>query len=108
MISGVEPPEPTGPEDRQAYLEEQIQRQKRGETIDVEWVKAELDRVRRQQVATLASTQRNLRWLVIGAAIVLGVLWIKSGGLSRDGGLFTLGLILIGLLAAWGLGRRRK
>jgi hypothetical protein len=108
MISGVEPPEPTGPEDRQAYLEEQIQRQKRGETIDVEWVKAELDRVRRQQASTLASTQRNLRWLVIGAAILLGILWIKNGGLSRDGGLLTLGLILIGLLAAWGLGRRRK
>jgi hypothetical protein len=108
MITVVETPEPTSPEDRQAYLEEQIQRQKRGETIDVEWVKAELDRVRRQQTATLASTQRNLRWLVIGAALVLGVLWIKNGGLSRDCGLLMLGLILIGLLAAWGLGRRRK
>ena len=108
MITGVETPEPTGPEDRQAYLEEQIQRQKRGESIDVEWVKAELDRVRRQQVATLASTQRNLRWLVIGAAIVLGILWIKNGGLASGGGLFTLGLIMIGLLTAWGLGRRRK
>jgi len=100
--------EPTGPEDRQAYLEEQIQRQKRGEAVDVEWVKAELERVRRQQAATLASTQRNLRWLVIGAATVLAVLWIKNGGLSRDGGLLTLGLIMIGLLTAWGLGRRRK
>jgi len=97
-----------GPEDRQAYLEEQIQRQKRGETIDVEWVKAELERIRRQQTATLASTQRNLRWLVIGAATALAILWVKSGGLSRGGGLFTLGLILIGLLTAWGLGRRRK
>lgn len=104
----VETPEPSGPEDRQAYLEEQIQRQKRGETIDVEWVKAELERVRRQQAATLASTQRNLRWLVIGAATVLAILWIKNGGLSRGGGLFTLGLIMIGLLTAWGLGRRRK
>jgi hypothetical protein len=108
MMTCVETPEPTGPEDRQAYLEEQIQRQKRGETIDVEWVKAELERVRRQQAATLASTQRNLRWLVIGAATVLGILWIKNGGLSRSGGLFTLGLILIGLLTAWGLGRRRR
>jgi hypothetical protein len=108
MISDVETPEPTGPEDRQAYLEEQIQRQKRGEAIDVEWVKAELERVRRQQAATLASTQRNLRWLVIGAAIVLGILWIKNGGLASGGGLFTLGLIMIGLLTAWGLGRRRK
>ena len=49
----------------------------------------------------MASTQRNLRWLVIGAALVLGVLWVKNGGLSRSGGLVTLGLILIGLLAAW-------
>jgi hypothetical protein len=106
IVENSEPP--TGPEDRQAYLEEQIQRQKRGEPIDVDWVKAELERVRRQQMATLASTQRNLRWLVIGAAIVLGILWIKNGGLSRGGGLFTLGLILIGLLTAWGLGRRRK
>ena len=105
----VSTPDPSGPEGRQAYLEEQIQRQKRGEAIDVEWVKAELERIRRQQKATLVSTQRNLRWLVIGAAILLGILWIKNGGLSRSGGgVLTLGLILIGLLTAWGLGRRRK
>jgi hypothetical protein len=104
----VDSSDPRDPADRQAYLEEQIQRQKRGETIDVEWVKAELERIRRQQVATLASTQRNLRWLVIGAAALLAILWLKNGGLSRSGGLFTLGLILIGLLTAWGLGRRRK
>ena len=108
MIDVVDAPDPTGPEDRQAYLEEQIQRQKRGEPIDVEWVKAELERIRRQQKATLVSTQRNLRWLVIGAAIVLGILWIKNGGLSRGGSFLTLGLILIGLLTAWGLGRRRR
>jgi hypothetical protein len=96
------------PADRQAYLEEQIQRQKRGETIDVEWVKAELERIRIQQAKTIASTQRNLRWLVIGAAVLLAILWIKNGGLSHGGGLMTLGLILIGLLSAWGLGRRRR
>ena len=55
----------------------------------------------------LSTTQRNLRWLVIGAAALLLVLWLKNGGLSRGGGLMTLGLILIGLLAAWGLRRRR-
>ena len=104
----MDAPDRSGPAERQAYLEEQIQRQKRGEAIDVEWVKAELERIRRQQVETLASTQRNLRWLVIGAAAVLAILWLKNGGLSRGGGLFTLGLILIGLLTAWGLGRRRK
>ena len=108
MIEVVNTPDPSGPEGRQAYLEEQIKRQKRGEPIDVEWVKAELERIRRQQKATLVSTQRNLRWLVIGAATVLGILWIKNGGLSRGGGFLTLGLILIGLLTAWGLGRRRK
>ena len=45
---------------------------------------------------------------MIGAAAVLGILWIKNGGLSKSGGVLTLGLILIGLLTAWGLGRRRK
>jgi hypothetical protein len=104
----VDAPDRSGPADRQAYLEEQIQRQERGEAIDVAWVKAELERIRRQQAATLASTQRNLRWLVVGAATVLGILWIKNGGLMRGGGFVTLGLILIGLLTAWGLGRRRK
>ena len=104
----MDAPNPSGPAERQAYLEEQIQRQKRGEAIDVEWVKAELERIRRQQAATLASTQRNLRWLVFGAATVLAILWIKNGGLSHGGGVLTLGLMLIGLLTAWGLGRRRK
>jgi hypothetical protein len=107
-VDGTDRTDAAGPADRQAYLEEQIQRQKRGEAIDVEWVRAELERIRRQQAATLASTQRNLRWLVIGAAAVLAILWIKNGGLSRGGGAVTLGLILIGLLTAWGLGRRRK
>jgi len=53
------------PRDREAYLEEQIARQKRGEPVDVEWVKAELQRVRANQVATLARTQRRLRLLVL-------------------------------------------
>jgi hypothetical protein len=95
------------PPDRQAYLEEQIQRQKRGEPIDVDWVKGELERIRRTQAATLASSQRHLRWLVAGTAALLLILWFKNGGISRAGGLTTLGLIFIGLLAAWGLGRRR-
>ncbi len=102
-MNAVDAPDPT---DRRAYLEEQIARQKRGETIDVEWVKAELERIRKQQAATLAATQRNLRWLVIAAAVVLAVLWVKNGGLAH-GGFTTLGLVLIGLLAAWAFGRRR-
>jgi len=99
---------PTDPTDRQAYLEEQIQKQKRGEPIDVEWVKAELERIRREQAATLARTQRNLRWLVIGAAILLAVLWVKNGGLANSGGYAALGLILTGFLTVWALGRRRR
>jgi hypothetical protein len=103
---GVDAPDPPDRKaDRQAYLEEQIQRQKRGEAIDVEWVKAELERIRQQQTATLASTQRNLRWLVIGAAVVLTVLWIKNGGFARSGPLVP-GLVLIGLLTVWVLRRR--
>ncbi len=96
------------PADRQAYLEEQIARQKRGEPIDVEWVRAELERVKKQQAASLAATQRNLRWLVIVAAVALVILWVKNGGLAGTGGYMTPGLILIAILAVWGLGRRRR
>ena len=95
------------PADRQAYLEEQIQRQKRGEAIDVEWVKAELERVRRQQVASMASVQRNLRWLVLGAEALLLVLWIKGGG-PTQGRILVPGLVLIGLLTVWVLRRRQR
>ena len=96
------------PSDRKAYLEEQIQRQKRGEPIDVEWVAEELQRVRREQVARIESTQRNLRWLVIGTAVVLVVMWARSGAALDRGGFVTLGLIVIGLLAAFVLRGRGK
>lgn len=101
----MDAPDPT---DRQAYLAEQIARQKRGEPIDVEWVKAELERIRQQQATTLARTQRNLRWLVIVAAVALAVLWVKNGGLHQAGGVFALGLILIAVLTVWGLNRQRR
>src|SRR5262249_41573372 len=96
------------PRDRHAYLEEQIARQKRGEPIDVEWVQAELARVRAEQARMTASVQRNLRLLVVLCATLLLVLWFKSGGISGRGGIWTLGLILIGALSAWVLGNRRK
>ena len=96
------PPEKTN---RKAYLEEQIQRQKRGEPIDVEWVAEELQRVRREQIARLQTSQRNLRWLVIGSAILLIVLWARNGGLLDKGGMVALGLIVIGLFAAFALRR---
>jgi hypothetical protein len=99
---------PPEPRDRHAYLEEQIARQKRGEPIDVEWVQAELQRVRAEQARVTASVRRNLRLLVFLCAALLLVLWLKNGGVSGRGGLWTLGLILIGALTAWVLGNRRK
>jgi len=36
------------------------------------------------------------------------VLWFKKGGLAAPGGVWTLGLIAIGALAAWTLGTRRR
>jgi Flp pilus assembly protein TadB len=98
---------PDEPRDRHAYLEEQIARQKRGEPIDVEWVQAELARVRAEQARMTASVRRNLRMLVLLCATLLLVLWLKNGGLSGRGGVWTLGLILIGGLSAWILGSRR-
>jgi hypothetical protein len=99
---------PADPSDRQAYLEEQIARQKRGEPVDVEWVKAELARVRADQTATLARTQRRLRLLVLVAALVLLVLWWKNGGLAGAGAFPVLGLILVGFLATFAMGRRSR
>ena len=99
---------PGGPPDkidRKAYLEEQIQRQKRGESIDVDWVTEELQRIRREQIARIQTSQRNLRWIVTGAAILMLVLWARSGGVFDRGGFVTLGLIVIGLLAAFALRR---
>jgi len=99
---------PGGPPDkidRKAYLEEQIQRQKRGEPIDVEWVAEELQRIRREQIARIHTSQRNLRWIVTGAAILMLVLWARNGGLLDSGGFVTLGLVVIGLLAAFALRR---
>jgi hypothetical protein len=96
------------PSDRQAYLEEQIQRQKRGEPIDVEWARAELERIRREQAARIASSQRNLRWLVLGAAALMLVLWLRQNAPTTGRGMFALGLAVIGLLTVVTLGRRRR
>src|SRR5262245_26432883 len=96
-----------GPRDRHAYLEEQIQRQKRGEPIDVDWVRAELERVRREQVATQVRMKRQLRLLVILSAAALLGLWIRGGALRQPGGVLFLVLIAGGVLAAWLVGRRR-
>jgi hypothetical protein len=94
--------------ERQAYLDEQIARQKRGEPIDVDWIKNELEQVRREQAEKVASTQRNLRWIVVAGAALLFVLWLKNGGLASPGGTAALGLIVIGLFMAIVVGRRRR
>ena len=96
------------PNDRQAYLEEQIQRQKRGEPIDVDWARGELERIRREQAARIAASQRNLRWLVVAAAALMLVLWVKQSALPGGRGMFGLALGVLGLLTAIALGRRRR
>jgi len=102
---GAGPASPPGPPpdktDRKAYLEEQFRRKERGEPIDVEWVAEELQRVRREQIARLQASQRNMRWLVIGAAILLLVLWAKNGGMFDRGGYVMLGLVALGLIMAF-------
>ena len=96
------------PGDRHAYLEEQIARQKRGEPIDVDWVRAELGRIRKEQQQKLDATQRNLRWLVIGSAVLFCALWVGGNVINkRDPGL-TVPLLVIAALAIWGLTRRRR
>jgi hypothetical protein len=96
------------PSDRQAYLEEQMERQKRGEPVDVEWARAELERIRREQAARVASSQRNLRWLVLGAAALMLVLWVKQNAPTSQRGMFALGLAVLGLLTVVTIGRRRR
>lgn len=96
------------PSDRKAYLEEQIERQKRGEPIDVDWVKEELLRVRREQNARLQASQRNMRFLVIATSLLLIVLWARKGATMDRTGFIMLGLVVIGLLAALALRGRGK
>jgi Flp pilus assembly protein TadB len=96
------------PPDRHAYLEEQIARQQRGEPIDVDWVRAELARIRREQAQKTAAVQKNLRWLVIVSGCLLAVLWLRNGGVDQRGGVWLLAAILIAVLAAVALSRRRR
>jgi hypothetical protein len=94
--------------DRKAYLEEQIARQKRGEPVDVEWVRAELERVRRDQTARLAASRRNLRVLVGASALLLLVLWLRRGGMDPRTTMIVLGAVLVAALTAWAVSRRRR
>jgi hypothetical protein len=96
------------PGDRHAYLEEQIARQKRGEPVDVDWVRAELGRVRDEQQKKLADSQRHLRWLVIGSGILFCALWVAGNIVNhRDPGLIVP-IVVIAALAIWTLTRRRR
>jgi len=47
----------------------------------------------------------SLRWIVTGAAVLMLVLWARNGGVLDSSGFVTLGLIVIGLLAAFALRR---
>jgi len=102
------PPPPADKSDRKAYLEEQIEKQKRGEPIDVEWAKEELLRVRKEQTERLEASQRNLRWLVIGAALILIVMWARNGAALDQTGFVVLALIVVGFLAVFMVRRRGK
>jgi hypothetical protein len=96
------------PRDRHAYLEEQVQRQKRGEPIDVDWVRAELDRVKREAQGKLASSERRLRWLVVVMAVLFCGFWI-AGNLVKGGDPNLLvPIVVIATLAFWGLYRHRR
>ena len=46
--------------------------------------------------------------MTISAAALLLVLWLKNGGMSGNNAVLTLGLIIIGILAAVALGRKRR
>ena len=95
------------PSDRKAYLEEQIQRQQRGEPIDVNWVRDELIRVRHEQMSRMAATQRHLRWLVAVAAALLIVLWIRQGHGFDTTGIIVIGLVAIGVFTLIAVRKRR-
>jgi hypothetical protein len=101
-------PERERPVDRAAYLEEQIQRQKRGEPIDVEWVRAELERARREQAVLRARMGRTRALLAVFTIALAVVLWLRNGGASQHGATVVLGGILVAVLATWSLARRKS
>jgi hypothetical protein len=104
----IAPMSEDAPRDRHAYLQEQIERQKRGEPIDVEWARAELERVKRDSLQKMASSERRLRWLVFAMAALFAIFWIASNLLSqRDPWVIAPVVLIIGL-AVWGIRRYRK
>ncbi len=101
-------PDEDKPRDRHAYLEEQIQRQQRGESIDVDWVRAELERVKQESRQKVASTEKRLRWLVLFMAVLFAVFWLAGNLLARRDPWAIAPVVLIVGLAVWGLRMYRK
>ena len=101
-------PDEDKPRDRHAYLEEQIQRQQRGEPIDVEWVRAELERVKRESRQKVASTEKRLRWLVLFMAVLFAVFWLAGNLVARKDPWAIAPVVLIVALAVWGMRMYRK
>ena len=96
------------PFDRHAYLEEQIERQKRGEPIDVDWLRAEYERVQKETERKVATSERRQVWLVAAMAVLFGVFWL-AGNLVAKRDLWAIApVVLIVGLAVWGLRRYRK
>jgi hypothetical protein len=95
-------------QDRNAYLEEQIQRQKRGEPIDVDWVRSELERVNREAQRKVASSQKRLRWLVLGMAVLFCGLWAAGNLMNQHDVSAIVPIVVIVGLAAWALYRQRR
>jgi len=96
------------PRDRHAYLEEQMQRQQRGEPIDVDWVRAELERVKREAQAKVASSEKRLRWLVMFMAALFAVFWLAGNLMARRDPWAIAPVVLIVALTFWGLRQYRK
>jgi Flp pilus assembly protein TadB len=96
------------PRDRHAYLEEQMQRQQRGEPIDVDWVRAELERVKREAQAKVANSEKRLRWLVMFMAALFAVFWLAGNLMARRDPWVIAPVVLIVALTFWGLRQYRK
>jgi hypothetical protein len=92
------------PRDRDAYLEEQIQRQKRGEPIDLEWARAEYERVQKK----IAASEHRHRRLVIFLAVLFAVFWLAGNLLARKDPWAIAPIALIVVLAVWSIRRYRK
>jgi hypothetical protein len=96
------------PPDRHAYLQEQIERQQRGEPIDVAWVRAEYDRVKRETQQKVATSEKRLHWLVVGMLGLFAVFWLAGNLLARRDPWAVAPVLLIVGLAVWAIRRHRK